>query len=181
MALKKIYLFVEGNDDALFFSSLIVPLLKDQYDDVEILQFAQMKKIRSVKFVESINMLGFDYLVFADMDEEATLAQKKRKLQMRFENVPFHKMIIVVAEIESWYIAGLKKEKAIEWKIEEIEQTELVTKEIFNQLYFKRFNSRLDFMQEILKEYDYELAKERNASFNYFFKTFIEKAAVKRE
>jgi predicted solute-binding protein len=84
-------------------------------------------------------------------------------------------MIIVVAEIESWYIAGLKKEKAIEWKIEEIEKTELVTKEVFNQLYFKRFNSRLDFMQEILKEYDYELAKERNASFNYFFTTFIEK------
>ena len=61
MALKKIYIFLEGNDDVLFFSSLVVPILMKYYDDVELLQFGQMKKSKAMKFVDSIITLGFDY------------------------------------------------------------------------------------------------------------------------
>jgi len=45
--------------------------------------------------------------------------------------------------------------------------TDKITKEKFNQLIPKNM-PRIDFMQEILKNYDREIAKERNRSFGYF-------------
>ena len=175
MALTKLYIFVEGHDDYVFFSNMIVPLFKKQYDDVEILQYAQMKKIKSNKFVDSIITLGFDYLIVADIDEETSTTNKKRKIQGRFPEADFDKMVIVIAETESWFIAGLKDEKADEWKIEKFERTELITKEVFNQLYGRRFHSRIDFLEELMKQFDYDLAMKKNVSFEYFIKRYIEK------
>jgi len=173
MALSKIYVFVEGHDDYVFFSNIIEPLLKKQYDDVEILQYAQMKKIKTIKFIESIIMLNFDYLIVADIDDETSIAHKKKKLQARFDSASYDKMIIVIAEIESWFIAGLTDKNADEWKIEKYQRTELITKEVFNTLYGRRFHSRIDFLEELVKQYDINTAINKNISFKYFFEKYI--------
>ena len=35
--MKKMYFFVEGNDDELFFKSVVAPMLADKYSEVEII------------------------------------------------------------------------------------------------------------------------------------------------
>ena len=107
------------------------------------------------------------------MDEEVSLKHKKDKVKSRFENASLNKITIVISEIESWYIAGLTEENALKWNIEFMQRTELVTKEIFNQLYGNRFHSRIDFMLELIKQYDYQLAVTKNISFEYFYNTFL--------
>ncbi len=173
MLSRKLYIFVEGNDDSLFFSSLVVPVILNKYDAVEIIQYAQMKRDKVNRFLDAIVAFGADYLVIADMDDEINIQHKKRKIQSNFSNVLLNKIIVVITEIESWFISGLSNEKTLEWGISSFDRTELVTKEIFNKLYGRKFHSRLDFMQELIKYYDYELASKKNISFNFFYDTYM--------
>jgi len=42
MSERRLYLFVEGNDDERFFAKIVVPLLEPQYKSVHIVKFACM-------------------------------------------------------------------------------------------------------------------------------------------
>ena len=44
MKLRKLYIFVEGNDDELFFKKIMLPLFLKQYADVEVFKYAQWKR-----------------------------------------------------------------------------------------------------------------------------------------
>jgi len=178
MALSKIYIFVEGIDDVLFFQSIITPHLLEIYNDVEIIQYAQLKRIKVNKYIESITMLGFDYLIVADIDEEPSIKQKKNIIKSKFDEIAYNKIVIVIAEIESWYIAGLSSELALKWDINDFQRTELINKEEFNLLYGKKFKSRIDFMQELLKHYELEIAISKNISFDFFYSTYLKKSNV---
>ncbi|MPN26383.1 hypothetical protein SDC9_173807 [bioreactor metagenome] len=157
----------------LFIQTVANPLLLNYYNDVEIIQYAQMKRQKANKYLESIITLGFDYLILADIDEEASVKQKKNKIKARFDEAAFNNMVIVIAEIESWFVAGIPTELLNKWGIKNFERTELLVKEEFNQLYGSKFRSRIDFMQEILKYYSIDTAIEKNVSFNFFYKSFL--------
>lgn len=101
MNLSKMYLFVEGIDDVLFMQSVFVPVLSAFYSDVEIIQYAQMKRAKTIKYIESIDMLGFDYIFLADIDQESSVKSKRQVIQHRFPAVEYNKIIVVIAEIES--------------------------------------------------------------------------------
>jgi hypothetical protein len=173
MALRKLYIFVEGTDDALFFSKIFVHRFKKIYDDVEIIQYAQMKKSKVELFILSIKTLNFDYIMVADIDEIDTVAEKKRILKHKFELVDVEKIMIVIKEIESWYLAGLTNEFAISLGLDPLETTNDITKEDFNIYYIRTYRSRIDFMQEVLKHYSCETARLKNKSFDFFFKRFF--------
>ncbi len=175
MSLKKLYIFVEGQDDEFFFRRIIVPALKPYYDDIDVIQYAQMKKSKVDLFVLSIETLNFDYLMFADIDEMETTFDKKRFITGKFLNVRKEKLLIVIREIESWYLAGLSNKKAEEFHLEPFGSTDDVTKEEFNLVYQRIFHSRIDFMQELIKCYSIESAREKNRSFNYFFSSCVDK------
>lgn len=172
MKLKKLYIFVEGNDDARFFGRVLKPLLLEKFHDVEIIQFAQMKKTKVDLFIQSIKMLKFDYVLTADKDEKYSLNRKKGILCERFELLEEQYIVIVVTEIESWYLAGLTDEKASHFGIELNDSTEPVTKEDFNILYRGKFHSRIDFMQELIKNFDIGTARRRNRSFDFFISKY---------
>ena len=82
--------------------------------------------------------------------------------------------MIVKKEIESWYIAGLSDTNLKKLKIKLTAKgkkgdiTGNMTKEKFNKLMPKRFDSRIDFMLEILNQFSLNTAKKRNKSFSYF-------------
>ena len=114
MKMRKIYLFVEGSDDVLFMEHIIVPLLRVKYDDVEIIQFAQMKRVKTMKYIESIDTLGFDYLLLTDIDQEPSISHKQQFIMERLPIINFKKIVIVISEIESWYLAGVSSDKAKE-------------------------------------------------------------------
>lgn len=173
MALRKLYIFVEGTDDALFFNKVFLHRFKKLYDDVEIIQYAQMKKSKVDLFILSINTLNFDYIMLADIDDVQTVAEKKRIIKHKFELVDIEKILIVIKEIESWYLAGLTDDFALSLGLEPIETTNTITKEDFNLYYIRSYRSRIDFMQEVLKHYSVEVACRRNRSFDYFYKKFF--------
>lgn len=175
MKLKKLYIFVEGNDDELFFKKVIIPVLLEFYDDVEIIQFAQMKKTKIDLFILSINTLKFDYILLADLDYHKTVGNKMKYLMIRFSNLKKQKIIVVIQEIESWYIAGLKNNVSREFGIVPYKNTDKLVKEEFNTLYRHIFKSRIDFQLEILKNYSIETAKDKNHSFNYFYNKYLKK------
>lgn len=74
---------------------------------------------------------------------------------------------MVIKKIESWYLAGLDDSPCKQLGIPSYTNTEDITKEQFNRLMSKKFDSRIDFMQEILKYFQVEIAKQKNKSFNY--------------
>ena len=73
-------------------------------------------------------------------------------------------------EIESWYLALLDDNACRRFKIRpgKIKNTAHITKEQFDALIPKKFDSRVDFMVEILECASIESAKQRNTSFKYF-------------
>ncbi|MDZ7724802.1 MAG: hypothetical protein U5R06_18855 [candidate division KSB1 bacterium] len=74
----------------------------------------------------------------------------------------------MIKEIESWYLAGLAEKKQRQLKIKPFKDTNDLTKEQFNQQIPNSFDSRIDFMVELLKNYSIEIAQIRNKSFSYF-------------
>jgi hypothetical protein len=165
---SRLYIFIEGNDDELFFRNAIVPALSEKYDEIEVIQYAQMKKSKVEIFILSINTLNFDYMLFGDIDYQRSVNQKKKVLELRFSNLDEEKIFIVIQEIESWYMAGITDSYSRELGIRPLGSTNKLVKEEFNLLYHRRFKSRIDFMLEILKSYSIPTAIKKNESFKYF-------------
>ena len=172
MALRKLYIFVEGNDDEIFFKGVIFPIIREKYDDLELIKYAQLKREKVDLFLLSIQTLKFNYVFTADKDEYNTLNGKRNIILDKYDFVEESDIIIVVTEIESWFLAGLSDEAMESFGIEPVESTEEITKEEFNTLYHRKFRSRIDFMYEIMKIYSIDCALEKNRSFNYFWDKF---------
>lgn len=104
------------------------------------------------------------------------MTEKKREIKKEFRNIDENKIIVVIKEIESWYLAGLNDENAKKFKISpvKIKTTDSITKEQFNNLIPRKFRySRMDFMIEILKCFSIEMGRQRNKSFRYFADKYI--------
>ncbi len=170
MSYKTIFVFLEGDDDERFFEKILRPIFKKNYDTVKPHQYSRKDKKWIKKFIHSINRMGADYIYMHDIDNSPCINGKKENLCEKQKTLQKEKLIIVVKEIESWYLAGLRdEEKLIDKKIK---QTNNIEKESFNRMIPKRFNSRVDFMVEILKNYSVDLARNRNQSFNYFINRY---------
>ena len=76
--------------------------------------------------------------------------------------------MVVKKEIESWYLAGLDSAACKQLKLPLSRNTDKITKEKFENLMKKKFDSRRDFMVEVLKYFSIKEAKGKNASFKYF-------------
>lgn len=133
MRRNTLFLLVEGDDDKRFLEKIIIPLLKQ---DVlfKIWQYSQTKKEKTNQLIHTINRLGV-YIFLKDKDEEPCIREKKRKTAQIFPAIDEECLIIVVHEIESWYLAGLNLESRNRIGIKaHSEDTEVVTKEHFNRL-----------------------------------------------
>jgi hypothetical protein len=53
MAYRQLFLFVEGDDDARFLQAVIVPLLRERYDNIKIVGYAKLRKEKLEGFVRS--------------------------------------------------------------------------------------------------------------------------------
>lgn len=172
MKQNKLYIFVEGNDDELFFKKIVVPFFLNQYNDVEIFKYAQWKRTKVELFLQSIITLNYDYIFTADIDLVETPKLKKKLIRERFDNVQFNKIMIVIKEIESWYLAGLTDSASENMKLTIPNTTDEITKEDFNAICHTTFHSRIDFMYELLKVFDASTAQDRNESFKYFMEEY---------
>jgi len=169
---KRLFILVEGEDDVRFFGRTIKPLLSSRYDSIEIIPYACIKRDKVNKFLKSIVLMKNDYIFVADIDAEFSVRDKKQILYYRFSDVDGGSIVIVIREIESWYYAGITRELAQKLGVNEMETTDDLTKEDFNARIPRKFDSRIDFMFEILKSFSIESAVQKNRSFHFFINRY---------
>ena len=167
-----LYIFVEGNDDERFFQEILLPILRKKYDSIKIIKYAQKrKKFEYIdKFIKSIQSMKADYIYVRDIDNSPCVTSKKQEIQKKMRNISGDSIFVVIKEIESWYLAGLDRNLAKKLGIRKKipDTTNTITKEQFDSLRLEKFDSRIDFMREILKNFSLEIAQQKNRSLKYF-------------
>jgi hypothetical protein len=176
---KRLFILVEGEDDVRFFGRIIKPLFVSRYDSVEILPYASIRRLKVNNFLKSVAQMNNDYIFVADIDTERSVRDKKQLLYHWFSNINGAHIVIVIREIESWYYAGLPEGELAKFGIPAPSSTDELTKEDFNALIPASFDSRIDFMFEILKSFSPVTAVRHNRSFKFFFERYrLEDPAV---
>jgi len=172
MEYKKLFIFVEGGDDKSFFEKVVLPELEEKYDVIKLICYAKEKSERVKGYLRSINSMGADYILITDINNSPCITAKKEKIQKRFKGIDKNRIVVVIKEIESWYLAGLEEEILKKFKMHNIKNTDTITKEQFDRMIPRKFDSRIDFMAEILKNFSIETAKRKNSSFKYFMEKY---------
>jgi len=165
---RRLFILVEGEDDVRFFGRIIKPLLTGRYDSIEIVPYACTKREKVSRFLRSIRQMGNDCIFVADIDNELSVRDKKKILMYHYSDVDAGDILIVIREIESWYLAGLTAGAAHHLGLQALLTTDTITKEDFNRMIPARFNSRIDFMFELLKFFSLKEAAVKNRSFSFF-------------
>ncbi len=166
MGYRKLFILVEGLDDARFFDKIIKPIFEKKYNEVMLFQYAQRKKEKVDAFLKSIKAMG-DYFYVKDINDAPCVTAKKQKIQDKL-NIDKDRIVVVIEEIESWYLAGLDNAGSKKLGMRPLVTTSHIAKEQFDNLRPKKFDSRIDFMLEILKRFSIKTAKDKNRSFRYF-------------
>jgi hypothetical protein len=169
---KRLFILVEGEDDVRFFGRIIKPLFVSRYESVEIFPYASIKRQKVNNFLKSVVQMNNDYILVADIDTERSVRDKKQLLYLWFSNVSGDTIVIVVREIESWYYAGLPDAVLQKFGLPTLPSTDEMTKEDFNDRIPQAFDSRIDYMFEILKTFSLTTAVRHNRSFQFFFENY---------
>jgi len=171
---RRLFILIEGVDDGGFFNRIIKPIFEEKYDYVGLWEHAQKSPKATRTFINNINAMSSDdlvadYVYAIDINAAPCVTYRKQEKQNKLRNIDNEKIIVAVREIESWYLAGLDDACSKKCRIPAFKTTDTITKEQFNNLIPKKFDSsRIDFLQEILKYFQVEIAKQKNKSFSYF-------------
>jgi len=177
---NQLYIWVEGKRDKKFFERVVKSGFERIYGRgrVHIRQYRPKKDKEVVGLIKNFKAVGNDCIGVTDINSAPCVTKRKEEKQEKeFVNVDKDSIMIVVKEIESWYLAGLDKSACQKLGVAEFENTEMITKHKFDSLLrrSKISNFRIDSEQEILKHFDIETAKQKNESFRYFAEKFVRK------
>lgn len=168
MPYRQLRILVEGNDDERFFER-IKPVLEKKYDFVQTWQYQQEANKQVKNFLQSIRDMNSSYFLVRDINRAPCVTAKKNSIKRKYGAIiDVNNVIIVAKEVEGWYLAGLDDKSCKELGLRSFKNTDDVTKEHFDNLIPNKFDSRIDFMVEILKRFSLETAKQKNKSFGYF-------------
>jgi hypothetical protein len=168
MDYKILYILIEGNDDEWFFEHAIKPLLETKYQSIVLWQYAQKSTEKIQQLIRSIRRMKADYLFIGDIHDLPCVTAKREEILRRLSNIEAEKIRVVVKEIESWYLAGLNDKNAQNLTGTTFMATDEITKEKFDPLVPKKYDSRVAFMHQILNNFSIDEARDRNVSFRYF-------------
>lgn len=172
MSYKQLFIWVEGIDDERFVEKILKPLFSTTYNQIKIIKYAGLKKEKINNFIISINAMNSDYIFLGDIDNSTCIRTKKTILSEKFNKLDINNIIIVIKEIESWYLAGLDDDTCSQFNLSNFSNTNNLIKEQFNQIIPRKYDSRIDFMNDILKCFSLQIAKLKNTSFNYFLQKY---------
>jgi hypothetical protein len=164
---NELHIWVEGDNDRRFFENIIAPMFKNSFNKVDIIQYRQMKKQYVNAIIKKIKGKN-EYIFTKDMDFPACMTLKKDSIIKSYSNIDINKIVIVIMDIEAWYLAGLDRENCDKLKVKYFVTTDGMTKTEFDHIKPKEFTSDIDFRMEIMKRYDLDVAKLKNKSFKYF-------------
>jgi hypothetical protein len=174
MDYKRLFILVEGDDDERFFKVVVEPSFQEKYSAIQFWKYADKNRKIRVNFIKSINAMKADYICTGDIDDIPCITAKKEKITDGFgKKITTDRIVIVIKEIEGWYLAGLDEKASKKLGIrKKIKTTDKITKEHFNQLIPKNM-PRTEFMQKIMENYDVEVAEGKNKSFGYFLNKWM--------
>lgn len=173
-----IYFLVEGITDERFIEKIIIPLISDFYHDIKIWKYAKIKKAKTnnlIKSLKSMNTckLRVDYIMLIDIDNTRCIRDRIDEICLSMPEIEKNKIQVVVKEIESWYLAGVSKDLSEINERDFIYNNESITKEGLQNNIPKYYDSTIDYMEELLNNYDIRTAEKRNSSFNYFISIIV--------
>jgi hypothetical protein len=166
---RRVWVLVEGTKDSRFVNHVVRPILENEYDLVQVWEYAQKTTEKVIAFLRAIKCMNADCLFLGDIDDSPCVTAKKGTIRDEYEQAVETPNIVVVAkEIEGWYLADVDEPTCQELGIAPLPRTDELTKEQFRLLIPKRFgDSVVDFMAEVLKRFDISTAKAKNRSFHY--------------
>ena len=171
---KRLYFLHEGNDDLRFLREVVFPVFEERGYHVTPYAYSQKRRKSIKNLLRSVNSMGADYIYLADINAHPCITAKKSSVGEELEPlVDMSRVVVVVREIESWYLAGLDASGAGEIGVQSPHNTDSVTKEDFGRLQPARFESRIEFMTEVLVRFKKETAKSKNRSFLYFSDNYL--------
>ena len=168
MPYRRLFIWVEGPDDTRFFDRVIKPLFSTSHDWVEVREYSGLPRNKLRDFLRGIRAMRADCLFVVDLNQSPCISERKRRLRTKLRGLRDEEILVVCPEIEAWYLAGLGPEarKTLRLKWKGI-GTDDCTKERFNAVQPVRFESRIDFLIEILKVHAADRAMQANSSFRY--------------
>jgi hypothetical protein len=173
MAGRRLFIFLEGTDDVRFFETVITPRFSHRYESVELITYACIRSVRIDRFIRGITTMNHDYIIVTDIDQERSVSAKKGIILSRFSEADFKNIMVIIQEIESWYLAGIDEQSARVIGVPEQPHTDHLTKELFNTVIPAYYPSRIAFMIEILKHFSLTAAAAKNKSFRFFIEHYL--------
>ena len=170
------FIFVEGYYDKLFLESIIIPFLM-RTNPINVIPIPYQQKVNK-KINKDIKMVSFqEYFFLSDLDSHTSpcISSKKDERIREYSNLDPSNIIIVKEEIESWFLAGIDASlnQFKDWIIPD--NTDNITKEDFDaMLENHNIDSKIDFLNKISRNYNFDLAVKRNKSFKYFLDKLIQ-------
>jgi len=167
MGYRRLFLCVEGGDDDRFFKNVIAPTYQQDYDLVQVTPYRNWGRRKVDAFLASVKAMNADYIFVADINSAPCITARKEEIQALYRNADEDRIVVVVKEIEGWYLAGLDASNCRRLGLRPLRNTDDITKEDFGRLMPSRYDSRIDFMAEILGCFATAIAKRKNRSFRY--------------
>ncbi|MEY4936361.1 MAG: hypothetical protein RIS64_2720 [Bacteroidota bacterium] len=187
---KKLYLFIEGEWDKIFFEVFLRDYLQKEYDfeAIELLEFSEnldsRAKLRTLAEQHHIN-----FLLCPDLDgryDDLKRIAKIRKLAIEEFKVTFemvkHKSFVIVQEIESWYLAGFKQSFCDKKQIKFYQNTEDTNKTTFKEIAKQLKKRPMQLRDELITTYRSHFSIQEAQIRNESFRKFLQKveAQLKR-
>jgi hypothetical protein len=169
MVRETLLVFVEGGSDRRFFERAIQPFALPLR--MRVVEYASVPNREINRILVEKRRIGSPCMFVKDRDLAPCATSRKEKVQETHPPLAARDIVVVSREIESWYMAGITKETAKRLGIRNLpDKTDECVKRDFDQCKPSRFKSDIDFMLEILKQFDVPLARSRNSSFDYLLR-----------
>lgn len=182
---KQLLIYVEGINDRRFLDKVIVPKFGELgYDHVSVEEYkgdgykGNCKKIsdfiKNIKKIDDKPNINFHYIFLTDHDNYPSIQAKKDAISSRIRHIEDDKIVVVIIEIEAWYLAGLDENASRKHQLPHLQHTNDITKEKFEEIIPKAYKKlEIPFRLKILEDYCLETAKTKNDSFKYFHDKFL--------
>lgn len=167
MKRRGIFIFHEGPDDERFIRAVLAAELGEMYSRIKTYQYSTKRPRKVCSCIIGIENIGHEYLFLTDEKPSPCVTDRIAKITAKYRDVDRSRIFVVQKEIESWYLAGLNRQAQVSLGLSITQETNSITKMDFERLMPEGFDSKIDFMQEILKLYSIPVAVRRNRSFRY--------------
>ena len=174
---KILHVLVEGDCDESFVDIVIKPWLvvKNRYDDVIPFRYAKRERDVIENYIDTVNQKGEDIICLTDSTHAPCISGRIEHL-INYEIGTFDpgRIFVVIKEIEAWYLAGFDSSGCRRIRIRYETRTDGIKKKDFNQIIAKsKYRPRAACRYEMLRNFDLQLASERNRSFYRIFDRFL--------